>query len=311
MERLDLNLLPPLAVLLEEKHVSRAAHRFHLSQPAMSRILQRLRDTFDDELLVRTPTGYQLTPVAERLQRHLTALLPQISNLFSPQDFAPQFASEEFVLAGTDYAASTIGQRLMRTVLRESPNSRLDYQTWHEGVFEDLERGTIHLAFYGATPPSSLSSEHLFDETFVCVVDRDHPLAGRNSLDLETYLSALHVVVDVFRGRQGIVDTNLHQAGAERSIGLAVPYHHAALHAIVGTTFIATLPLRILGGTLNTNGALRIIAAPDVIRPMSYLMVWHPRLDDDPAQRWIREQARAAAVHPEASPSPREDRAVH
>ncbi|MEV5155648.1 LysR family transcriptional regulator [Streptomyces werraensis] len=295
IERLDLNLLPPLAVLLEEKHVSRAAERAHLSQPAMSRTLQRLRDAFGDELLVRGPSGYQLTPVAERLQDQLRVLLPGIAGLLDRETFSPRAASEEFCLTGTDYAASTVGEHLFRVVLHKSPNSRVRYRPWHEGAFEELERGTVHLAFFGCDPAPPFHTERLFEEKFVCVVDRKHPLADAPVLDLDDYLRAVHVVVDISRGRQGIVDANLRRAGVQRTVGLTVPYHQAAMQSVAGTKLVATLPQRLLGRETATNKALRVLDAPEVIKSMTYLMVWHPRLNDDPAQRWLRERTRAVA----------------
>ncbi|MEK8174932.1 LysR family transcriptional regulator [Streptomyces sp. M19] len=101
IERVDLNLLAPLAALLAERHVSRAADVAGMSQPAMSRALQRLRETLGDELLVRTPGGYRLTPRAERVQRELRTVLPRLESLFAPEEFDP---AEAFRVAGTDYA---------------------------------------------------------------------------------------------------------------------------------------------------------------------------------------------------------------
>ncbi|MZE79635.1 LysR family transcriptional regulator [Streptomyces xinghaiensis] len=306
IERLDLNLLIPLAALLEERNVSRAAGRVHLSQPAMSRTLRRLRETFKDDLLVRSPSGYQLTPCAERLRQQLAVLLPQIADLFPREGFSPGTAAETFRLTGTDYAASVIGEELIRTVMQRSPQSRLHYRSWHEGVFDDLHRGAVDLAFFGSEPPASLRAEPLFAEEFVCVMDREHSPTGRTALDLADYLRAVHVVVDISHGRQGVVDASLRRAGVERTVGLTVPYHYAALQAVAGTALVATLPKRLLDADASgQDTALRIVPAPEVIDTMTYLMLWHPRLDNDPAQRWLRQQARTAAKGsaPQAGPA--------
>src|SRR2546422_11527739 len=104
LEGVDLNLLPPLAALLEERHVTRAAGRSGLSQPAMSRTLARLRRLLDDQLLVRGGSGYVLTPRAERIQRQLADLMPQVETLFAAELFDPEIAKERYRLAATDYA---------------------------------------------------------------------------------------------------------------------------------------------------------------------------------------------------------------
>jgi len=103
LEGLDLNLLPPLAALLEERHVTRAAERSGLSQPAMSRTLARLRQALDDQLLVRDVTGYVLTPRAERIQRQLAGLMPRLEALFAAEVFDPARAEENYRIATTDY----------------------------------------------------------------------------------------------------------------------------------------------------------------------------------------------------------------
>jgi DNA-binding transcriptional LysR family regulator len=288
--RLDLNLLVPLAALLDERHVSRAAERVHLTQPAMSRTLKRLRAVFEDELLVRTTSGYRLTPAAERLQRRLRTLLPELADLFAAEEFVPGTAVESFRLSGTDYAVDTIGVPLFARLRRESPRSRLHLRKWHEAVFEELERGELDLALYGSRPPRGLSTERLFEERFVCVVDRGHPLARRPVVELDDYLRAIHVVVDVQGGEQGVVDADLRAHDLARTAGLIVPHHRSALLAVSGSDLLATLPRRMLGDAVG----VAVLGAPDVLGTMTYSMSWHPRLDGDPAQRWLRGQLHAA-----------------
>ena len=289
LARLDLNLLAPLAALLDERHVSRAADRVHLTQPAMSRTLKRLREVFDDELLVRTTGGYRLTPVAERLQRRLRTLLPELADLFVAEEFVPATAVESFRLSGTDYAVDTVGVPLSHRLRRDSPGSRLHMRTWRESVFDELERGELDLALYGFPPPPELSSERLFEERFVCVVDAGHPLAGRPALELDDYLRGTHVVVDIRAGRQGVVDADLRTHDLTRTAGLIVPHHRAALLAVAGSDLIATLPRRML----RDADGVAVLAAPEVVGTMTYSMSWHPRLDGDPAQRWLRALLRA------------------
>ena len=132
--------------------MSRAAERTGLSQPAMSHALHRLRDTLGDELLVRRPGGYQLTPRAERIQLQLSAILAQLDTLFGEEAFDPQHARETFCLAGTDYAASVFAPALTQQLLSESPQSSVSFKVWHEQSVNDVEEGLVDIAFYGLPP---------------------------------------------------------------------------------------------------------------------------------------------------------------
>ncbi|WP_208297938.1 LysR family transcriptional regulator [Actinophytocola oryzae] len=293
LQRVDLNLLVALAALLEERHVSRAADRIGLSQPATSRALQRLRRTLDDELLVRTRDGYQLTPRAERIQRELAGILPRLEVLFGTEGFDPATATDDFRLMGTDFAATIFGPGLARR-LSDLPGISMTFRQWHDGVFEDVSHGLVDLAFAAVSIDPTLRSELLFDERFVCLMAAANPLADREALSLQDFLGVAHVVVDVLQGEQSAVDRRLTELGLHRRATLSVPYHTAAILAIPETPLVATLPERLVS-TLD-NPALKVVAAPPEVEPMPYLMTWHPRLDDDPAQRWLRDLVRVVAA---------------
>ncbi|MFE9127257.1 LysR family transcriptional regulator [Streptomyces sp. NPDC007148] len=293
--RVDLNLLMPLAALLQERHVSRAAQRVNLSQPAMSRALQRLREAFGDELLVRGPGGYELTPRGERIQRQLATVLPTLDSLFSDADFAPAAAAESFRLVGTDYSARILGPPLFQRLFQQSPRSTVNFQAWHDRVFDDLARGRTDVVFFGATPPPALHSEELFQDHFVCLMSADHPLSARPRLELDDYVRCSHVMVTVAEGDQVAIDRQLQALGTARTVSLTVPYHTAAPFALPGTQLVATLPWRIVARHAE-GPALRAVPAPAEIRDMTYSMSWHSRLDDDPAQRWLRETIRSVAA---------------
>jgi DNA-binding transcriptional LysR family regulator len=295
IERVDLNLLAPLSALLEERHVSHAAELAGMSQPAMSRALQRLRDTLGDELLVRTPGGYRITPRAERVQRQLRAVLPRLESLFAPEEFDPAEAAEAFRVAGTDYT-QVFAPAVFQRVFRESPRSTLHFRTWHDTIYEDLDRGVIDLVFYAKSDPvTALHTEHLFDDRFMCVVSADHPLAERPEISLDEYLDATHVIVGTTGERQTAIDRHLEDLGTRRRAGLTVPYHSLAARSVLGTRLILTLPARLLEEQRSDPG-IRILPAPEEIRPLRYRMAWHPRLDSDLGQRWLRDAIRAVTA---------------
>jgi DNA-binding transcriptional LysR family regulator len=303
IESVDLNLLAPLHALLEERHVSRAADRLHMSQPSMSRALQRLRATLGDELLVRGPGGYLLTPRAERIQTELQHALPRLEHVFSGEEFDPATTARAFRLAGTDYTVSVLSGTVLARLFAQSPGSTVNFARWHHTVFSDAEHGMIDLLVHGGTAPAPLRSRELFQEGYSCLLSSHHPLAQRTVLSLEDYLHSSHVVVDVTDGRQGHVDRRLESLGRPRRASVTVPYHAAAAAAVPGTSLVATLPSS-FAIRHATPGATTVIPAPAEIGPMSYAMSWHPRLDDDAAQRWLRDSI-TATVDASAVNSPR------
>ncbi|MEU4931968.1 LysR family transcriptional regulator [Streptomyces yokosukanensis] len=288
IESVDLNLLAPLHALLEERHVSRAAARLRMSQPSMSRALQRLRAILGDELLVRGPGGYQLTPRAERIQAELQHALPRLEHVFSGETFDPATAARAFRLAGTDYTVSLLSGTLLGRVFEQSPGSTMLFTRWHHAVFAEAEHGMVDLLIHGGTSPTPLRSHALFDEGYSCLISSHHPLAQRRAMSLEDYLGCAHIVVDVMDGRQGHVDRRLEALGRPRRASVTVPYHAAAASAVPGTSLVATLPTR-FAIQHAAPGVTTVIPAPDEIGPMSYAMSWHPRLDDDAAHRWLRD----------------------
>lgn len=293
LRTVDLNLLPALVALLEERSISRAAARIDLSQSAMSRTLQRLRRVFGDELLVRTPQGFQLTPRAERLAAQLADVKPRLERLFHDDVFDAATDDRSWQLAGTDYAAATFATTLFQSVRRQSPPSSMRWHPWHEAVFAQVDQGELDIAFFGVEGPPHLRSEQLYTDRFVCVVGRDHPLAGGAALDLEDYLACSHVVVEVDADGQPAVDRLLNAHGTPRTANLVVPYHATAIQAASASDLVATVPARMLASFADPE-LCRVLTAPALIQDMKYYMTWHPRNNQDAAHQWLRTVIRAA-----------------
>jgi DNA-binding transcriptional LysR family regulator len=295
IENVDLNLLPSLIALLDEKQVSRAAQRVGLSQPAMSRALQRLRRALNDELLVRNADGYWLTPRAERIRAQLATIVPRLNSLFADDDFDPRETAQTFQLAGTDYAVNVFGSRLFQRIFSQSPHSTVRFHPWHDGVFAQIDRGDLDLVFFGARAPAHLSCEQLFTDRFVCLVAPAHPLAQRSSLDLGQYLECQHLVIDIGDGEQPAVDRVLKRLGTPRRAALTVPFHALAPATIAGTQLVATMPSRLVAGLVD-DSQVRALQAPREIDTMSYYMAWHPRLDGDRGHSWLRDSVRGSCT---------------
>ncbi len=285
IDQVDLNLLPPLAALLEERHVSRAGDRVRLSQPAMSRALQRLRRHFGDELLVRGPDGYSLTPRAERIRGQLATVVAQLNQLFGAETFDPATAARSFRLAVSDYTVSAFGPALVHTILTQSPNSTVSCEPFDAHVFDKLDAGRLDLVIYGRTAPDRYRSQHLFADRYVCVVDAKHPLAQRKSLPMTEYVRWPHLTIDI--GQPGI-DRALEAHGTARRIAVSMPYHSLAANILPGTELVLTVPARLVphfAGPAHT----RVLTAPRELGDLQFYAVWHPRLDEDPSHGWLRQ----------------------
>ncbi|WP_198545745.1 LysR family transcriptional regulator [Actinacidiphila yeochonensis] len=285
IEDVDLNLLKALEVLLEERQVSRAAARFHLSQPAMSRTLTRLRAAFDDDLLVRTAQGYVLTPRARAVQAELTELMPRLRSMVSGDMFQPATAVGVLRVAASDYFLAVLADLLYPAYFGAAPGMSLVVEPVNSATFDDIDRGRVDLAFLPVRPPRSLRHQVLFSEDHVCLMARDHPLTG-DRVTLDDLGSYPHAGVAALQSEQMLVQSRLEQLGVRPPAGLTVPYFAAAAAAVRGNRMIAVLPRRFAAA--HQDAAVRIAEAPAELAAFDYLMIWHPRVTSDPAHRWMR-----------------------
>jgi len=291
----DLNLLVVFLVLAEERSVSRAAERLGRSQPAVSRGLQRLRDMFHDELLVRTPRGYESTPRGQQVLLEIETMLPRLEQLLGDSTFVASRASAVFRVAATDYSSNVVCPILARRILPHAPNLGFEWIATHEGTFEALDRGRLDLML-GAEDeqvPEQFEKETIFSETFACVVWRGSQ--HRRTLSLAAYLGAQHVTVSVLGGKQTVPERQLAQAGHERRAALHVPYFATAMRSVIGTELIATVPRRIAEMGAR-DPELCVVQPPSVFKSFEYLMIWHPRLTADAAHVWLRGVFRSIGV---------------
>ena len=291
ISRVDLNLLRTLFALLEERHVTRAAKRCFLSQPAMSRALERLRDSFDDELLIRVGRHYERTARGERLLRELENLLPSLELLLRGEQFDPAQSEERFRVTMTDHACAVVLPDLVRRIASAAPKARLDIVPWRDGRFEDVKAGRLDMVLDVAGAPAVLNSEILFADVFVCIVAAGHPVGARR-FTLDQYLSYPHVVVDVLSGQQTPVDRPLSALGNKRQVGLTLPYFLPAALVVAQNNMILTTPSR-LARKLGIGAGVRIVKAPRELPGFNYEMSWHARLTADPAHEWFRAQVRS------------------
>jgi DNA-binding transcriptional LysR family regulator len=291
LRQADLNLLVVFAVLAEERSVSRAATRLLLSQPAVSRALQRLRQMFHDDLLVRSQSGYEPTSQGQRLLQELEVMLPRLDRLLSGSTFDPSVEKATFRIGATDHASSILCPLLCQKVLPSASKVLFEFQAWHDGTFEAVERGRLDLLLNADDGyiPAHLLTEIIFEDEFVCVVAKDSPYNRR--LTLKQYVEAAHIGVSVLGGIQTIPEKRLTAVGQKRHCAIRMPYFAAAIRSVAGTNLIATVPRR-LGKAEVRNPAVKVLQPPPEMSGFRYLMAWHPRVNTDAAHTWLRETVR-------------------
>jgi DNA-binding transcriptional LysR family regulator len=293
LRNVDLNLLHPLRALLEERHVTRAAKRCHLSQSAMSRALERLRELFEDALLVRTGRAYERTARGERLLRELESVMPRLEAMVRGEDFEPARSEERFRVAMTDHASMVLLPALMERIRIAAGNVTVDTSGWHDRVYEEIAAGRLDTALSAEAPPPVLEAEVLYEEDFVCVVGAAQRIRTRR-FTLKQYLDLPHALVETWDGQQTPVDRPLAELGVKRRTVFRVPFFVPTISTVARTDLILTLPRR-LGKIAAAIADVRVVEPPRQIKRFSYFMVWHPRLTAEPAHAWFREQLRLAA----------------
>lgn len=295
LRQVDLNLLVVFAALAEERSVTRAAARLALSQPALSRAFQRLRDVFHDDLLIRSSTGYTPTPRGQRLMEELTVLLPRVDRLLGGATFDPAAEAATFRVAASDNATQVLCPPLTRLLLPYSERVFVQFVALHEGTFDAMERGRLDLVLNAndGHTPDRFHREVIYEDDFVCVVAKEHRVARR--LTLTQYLARPHVAVGVMAGRPTIQQQRLAALGHPFKPAVEVPHFTAAMRCVPGTELIATVPTR-LAALERHNPAIKIVEPPDEMVGFPYLMIWHPRLHTDTAHVWLRAMVRSAGA---------------
>ena len=289
----DLNLLHALYALLEERHVSHAAKRSFLSQPAMSRALDRLRETFGDPLLVRTGRVYERTPRGERVLRELESIMGRLAAMVQGEEFYPARSQERFRVAMTDHGSAILLPALLERVRKAAPHARLEISAWRTQAYEDVVAGRIDLALSAEAVPPTLESEVIFNLDFVCLVGSTQPVRKRR-FTLKQYLQLPHALVETLGGQQTMVDRPLAQLGVKRRVALRLPFFLPAIFAIAKTDLVLTVP-RKLAKITGPIAGLRVVEPPREIKAFPYFMAWHSRLNTEPAHAWLRDQVRIAA----------------
>ncbi|WP_236632160.1 LysR family transcriptional regulator [Caulobacter sp. BP25] len=279
-------MLKTLDALLDECSVTRAAERLALTQPAVSGMLARLRDSFDDPLFVRAQRGVAPTPRALELAGPIKQILSQAEALLRPPIFDPAKASFTLGLAATDYALQAIVAPFIAALRRRAPGITVAVRPMEDDrVLTQLERGEVDIAFMTPdTAPPDLYGRRLFDERYVCAMRSDHPDAA--DLSLDRFCALDHALVSYSGGAFfGVTDAALDKIGRRRRVAVSVTSFLVLLEVLRTTDLIAVAPRRLLS---EVDGL--IFQTPPIEIPgFAKLAVWHERTHRDPARAWVRD----------------------
>lgn len=299
INRIDLNLLVYLDVLLRERNVTKAANQLGISQPAMSNGLRRLRQLFDDPLLVRTSEGMTPTERASELAPLVRNVLVDIEKAVQPKSaFDPATAERVFRIMASDYTESTLIPPLLRELRETAPGVSLDILTPSDVSFLDVEQGRVDMVINRFdTMPQSFHQNTVWEDGFSCLLSVDNPI--RENFNLETYLQAQHVWVSKTgmgvgvginpkdEQRLGWVDEALRKQGRKRQITVFTRHYQAAMLLAEQKDLIVTIPTK-AAELQRDNPKVVVRPTPFEIPPFELKMAWSPLLQHNPAHQWLR-----------------------
>lgn len=295
--RLDFNLLTTLDTLLAERNVTRAARRLNLSQPALSARLARLREIFDDPLLLPVQRGMVPTQKASELQPRLHAALEAVRLVVvADAAFDPSRAKATVTLAASDYAQGALLLPLLDVLRREAPGLRIAWHALDFATLQDaMERGLVDLAISRPeTVPEQLRMRRLCHEDYVLIARAGHPKI-RGEIDLDLYCSLDHVIVSPEGGGfGGPTDTVLEAMGRSRNVVLSTSGFLIVPRIVAHSDMVALVPTRLLHGV---EDGLQRLPPPIGVPGFELAMAWHDRTTTHPVQRWLRDRlARIASA---------------
>lgn len=289
---LDLNLLTALDALLEEGSVSRAADRLHVTSPAMSRSLGRLRRAMDDPILVRTGRTMTPTPRALAIREQVHALVEQVHTVLAPERDIDLLGLERtFTVVCHDAIANTMGPLLLAALRAQAPGVRLRILGEASTDTNDLRYGHVDLEISAQSLTSpDICQETVAHDRLVVVAHHNHPLMA-GSLTVDAYVAADHITVSR-RGRLADpIDDLLHGEGRQRHVVASAPTSAAALHFVRDSDVITAVPACLIQAMASALD-LRMMPFPLSFPPIPVTQAWHRRYESDRAHAWLRAEVR-------------------
>lgn len=286
--RINLNLLKVFLVLMQEQHVSGAAKRLYLTQPAISNSLQQLRELLQDELFIRGPKKMVPTQKALLLAPQIEQAMRQLETvLFYSSDFDYKTSTRTFSLGMTDYAEYVVLPKLYEHIRKIAPHVSLKILHYNDYAPDDFEGEQLELGIgLEKRFPKQLKMERIFTDAAVCAGHKNNPIFKR-PITLERYLQAEHLAVCVFSTGLSRPDQALKKLNLERKIRLTLPDILPALQTLTTSDLIATFSKNIVLQS-EKKYQLQYRFPPFEISPLHIAQIWHRQQDNDTGLIWLR-----------------------
>jgi DNA-binding transcriptional LysR family regulator len=314
MSRVDLNLLTALDALLSERSVTGAARRLKLSVSAMSRTLTRLRTVTGDRLLLQAGRTLVLTPYAEQLSRRVPALAREAEAALSRAEHRFDIASLEqrFTLRAGEGFIELLGAALMDRIHRAAPGVQLRFAPKPDWNAQPLREGAIDLEIgIVKTSAPEVRTRVLFRDRYAGVCRIGHPLVNEGEISAKRWAEHGHVMTSRTGEAESPIDAALESPDMRRKILMVVPSYTSAMQLARHSDLLAVVPRSCLGNAFMPDYAadngLQSFELPLAIPAFNISAIWHPRLDHDPAHRWLRSEVQQVCMQayspkPPASP---------
>jgi len=305
LSQIDLNLLVVLKHLLNERHVTNTALTLNMSQPAVSRALNKLRKLFNDPLLVRSSSGYALTPKAEQLKQSLNALLTHLEQFIDGDEFDPQVSDKTIRIFGLSPHMDLGAPHLMRLIREQAPNMTLDLDTVSKPHFSGLISGEHHFVISHQQPPSGeqdLYRQHLTDRDFRLVMSANHPLANQR-LDSETLRNCHFGQIALEGDKKLSIEPRFKALGITGDDGkISTPVRlnnfSSAIPIAEQTDVIFHLPTTYAINAANSYNIVCREVPKELQHPTkSVFLFWHKRYHQDPMCIWVRSKILETMSH--------------
>ncbi len=296
INNVDLNLLKALDALLETESVSKAAVCVNLSQPAMSRALNRLQHALKDPLLVRSGRGMVLTPRGEALRTPVQDALGQVRGVFKPHVFDPSKAQNRFRIIAPDYLAQMIMPPVLGQAFNLAPGIQIGMENLSASGISEMCEGKVSLGFgvaHDGPDLENVASQALFEDRQVCLVRKGHPLL-QEGMTLKGYAASSHALLSI-TGRGGSrIDDVLTEHGLKRSIALRITHFMTISAVIAATDLIITVPEQLAKQVMTDE--LMLLPLPEELQtpPFTVSQIWHERFTQDAAHQWLRRLIKSA-----------------
>jgi DNA-binding transcriptional LysR family regulator len=305
---IDLNLLPIFEAIYLERSLTRASEALHVSQPALSNALVRLRRAFGDPLFVRAQRGMAPTPEAERLIGPVREAMGRLrGGLDRGRGFDPESSERAFNVAAGEVAASALAPALATRLLRSAPRVRFFFhQVDRAAVAGELASGRLDLAIGIPLSQPELESAPLLEDPYVCVLRKYHP-AARKRLTIEKLLELSHVAVSSRRRGRTPADLALHRLGHRLRPVLRFPHYAPAFHTVAATDCALIAPASI--ARIHDDVVVRPL--PFEAAKLALCLYWRRDANEDPACMWAREMLIGGAASARSVPASRGAKGRH